>query len=84
VINGIKFQVLNMSDAGMSQYMAGISYRVKYNGMCYAVEFVEVGATSGGYANSEAEAKVIDEQINQRRARAKKTAAEIIQTFRFI
>ena len=39
------FNVFSFGDAGMMQYVNGVSYRTVHNGMCWAIEQIQVGSS---------------------------------------
>ena len=45
VINGTTFNKLIIQDAGMMQYLEGISYRTVHSGMCFAIEQLKTGSS---------------------------------------
>ncbi len=45
VINGIPFTVFQLADAGMMQYLKGVSYRTIHNGACWAIEQLSAGSS---------------------------------------
>jgi hypothetical protein len=46
IINGIVFHKFAIHEAGMSQYLNGISYRAIHHGKCYVVEQLETGSSA--------------------------------------
>jgi hypothetical protein len=61
------------SDAGMSQYVSGTSYRQLHKGKCYSVEYVETGSNSANIPN-----------FSQMTMKNQALAKKIIRTFQFL
>lgn len=76
VINGITFNRLIIQDAGMMQYLEGISYRTVHDGMCFAVEQLKTGSNYRDESSPEdIPDAVLDSYYN--------SIADIIKTFKF-
>lgn len=77
VINGVPFTVFQLADAGMMQYLKGISYRTIHNGACWAIEQLAAGSS---YRDDPPSINDIsDETLNAYYS----GMSSIIQTFRF-
>jgi hypothetical protein len=45
VIGGTTWKAFTLQDAGMMQYLSGVSYRTVHDGTCYALEQIETGSS---------------------------------------
>lgn len=76
IINGINFSKFTIEEAGMSQYLEGVSYRTIHNGACYAVEQLKTGSSYRDVPNAkDISDSVLDSYYNQ--------IPDIIKTFKF-
>lgn len=78
VINDITFHKFLIENAGMMQYLEGISYITTHNGMCFAVEQL---ATGSSYREDAPSPKDISDAVLNSYY---DSISEIIKTFRFI
>lgn len=77
MINGITFSKFIIQNAGMSQYIGGVSYRTIHNNICFAVEQLKAGSSYRDMPNpKDIPDSVLDSYFNEIPA--------IIKTFKFI
>jgi hypothetical protein len=75
-INGTVFMQFPLESGGMSQYMAGESYRAVHNGECFAIERLKTGAN---YRDATSTNDIPDATLNSYYDRL----VDIVDTFRF-
>jgi hypothetical protein len=76
IINGINFSKFIIENAGMMQYLEGVSYRTIHNGICYAVEQLKTGSSYRDVPNAkDIPDSVLNSYYNQ--------IPDIIKTFKF-
>lgn len=76
-INGISFKTFSFADAGMMQYVKGVSYRTLREGTCYAVERIAAGSS---YRETPSEEDVTDEELES----YFEALLPIVMSFRFV
>lgn len=77
-INGVVFKKFVIQNAGMMQYLDGISYRTVHNVICFAVEQLKTGSN---YRDDPASAKDIPDAVLNA---AYDRLDGIVQTFKFL
>jgi hypothetical protein len=77
VINGVSWKAFSLQDAGMMQYLQGISYRTIHDDTCFALEQVETGSS---YADDPPSTKDIPQATLDQHYTA---LVPIIQSFTF-
>lgn len=96
-INGTLFQPFKISDAAMSKWLDGTSYRIKRGDRCYALEFVETGTSMDDIDDVQgkqnafmakqktliAKQKALITKVKKMRRQSLKVGKDIINTFRF-
>jgi hypothetical protein len=72
-INGTVFKTFAFQDAGMMQYVKGVSYRAVHEGKCFAIEKIQVGSS---YREDPPSAEdVSDEELQKQYANLDKVVA---------
>jgi hypothetical protein len=77
VLNKITWKTFALGEAGMSQYMSGVSYRKVHHNICYALEQIQTGS---GYRNETPSAADIPDAVLTQKFDALNT---IVQSFSF-
>jgi hypothetical protein len=55
IINGVTWKAFSLEDAGMMQYLKGVSYRIIHDKTCYALEEIETGSSYRDTATNSAD-----------------------------
>lgn len=76
-INGVTFKTFSFADAGMMQYVKGVSYRTVRGGACFALERIAAGSL---YREAEYDADLTQEELDQRF----EALMSIIESFQFV
>lgn len=77
VLNGTTWSAFSFADAGMQQYVKGVSYRTVHNGKCYALE--KIAAGSSYRDDPESGSDIPDEELDAEYAQLD----AIVSTFTF-
>ena len=77
VINKVTWKTFALQDAGMSQYMSGVSYRTIHDKSCYALEQIQTGSS---YRDEKPNAADIPDTVLSEKFNALNT---IVQSFSF-
>ena len=59
-LNGTTFKAFSFQDAGMMQYVKGVSYRAVHEGRCVAIEKLQIGSS---YRDQPSEKDIPDESL---------------------
>lgn len=76
LINGTKWQTFSFQDAGMMQYVKGVSYRTLHEGTCFAMEAIAAGSS---YRDEPNESDLPEEELTEAYA----SLTDIVRSFAF-